>query len=126
MSTKTTFKRIALVAVAALGFGVLTSVAPASAAPVTPTAVTIGTVPTAAVGVAHATPVSFTAPYAATSDTFTITVRVTSAPAGSVYSSILGNGKLATGATCGGGGGTWLSGTCYAGSGSTTVPATDV
>ncbi len=32
MSTKTTFKRIALVAVASLGFGVLTSVAPASAA----------------------------------------------------------------------------------------------
>ena len=32
MSTKTTFKRIALVAVAALGFGVLTAVAPASAA----------------------------------------------------------------------------------------------
>ena len=31
MSTKTTFKRVALVAVAALGFGVLTSVAPASA-----------------------------------------------------------------------------------------------
>ncbi len=31
MSTKTTFKRIALVAVAALGLGVLTSVAPASA-----------------------------------------------------------------------------------------------
>ncbi len=33
MSTKTTFKRIALVAVAALGLGVLTSVAPATAAP---------------------------------------------------------------------------------------------
>jgi len=33
MSTKTTFKRIALVAVAAMGLGVLTSVAPASAAP---------------------------------------------------------------------------------------------
>jgi hypothetical protein len=32
MSTKTTFKRIALVTVAALGFGVLTSVAPANAA----------------------------------------------------------------------------------------------
>ena len=31
MSTKTTFKRIALVAVAAMGFGVLTSVAPANA-----------------------------------------------------------------------------------------------
>ena len=38
MSTKTTFKRIALVAVASLGFGVLTSVAPASAA----TALTAG------------------------------------------------------------------------------------
>ena len=32
MSTKTTLKRIALVAVSALGFGVLSSVAPASAA----------------------------------------------------------------------------------------------
>jgi len=32
MSTKTTFKRIALVAVAALGLGVLSSVAPANAA----------------------------------------------------------------------------------------------
>jgi trimeric autotransporter adhesin len=35
MSTKTTFKRVALVAVASLGFGVLTSVAPASASDVT-------------------------------------------------------------------------------------------
>jgi hypothetical protein len=35
MSTKTTFKRIALVAVASLGFGVLTSVAPAGAADAT-------------------------------------------------------------------------------------------
>jgi hypothetical protein len=40
MSTKTTFKRIALVAVAALGLGVLTSVAPASA---TGTSGTVGT-----------------------------------------------------------------------------------
>jgi len=32
MSTKTTFKRVALVAVAALGLGVVTSVAPATAA----------------------------------------------------------------------------------------------
>jgi hypothetical protein len=123
MSTKTTFKRIALVAVAALGFGVLTSVAPATAAPITPTAVTIGTVPTAAVGVLHTTPVSFSAVYGNANDTFTITVRVTSAPAGSVYSSILGNGRLATGATCGGGGATWLTATCYAGGGNTTVPA---
>jgi len=40
MSTKTTFKRVALVAVASLGFGVLTSVAPASAAPMADSAVT--------------------------------------------------------------------------------------
>jgi len=32
MSTKTTFKRVALVAVASMGFGVLSSVAPATAA----------------------------------------------------------------------------------------------
>ena len=37
MSTKTTFKRVALVAVASLGFGVLTSVAPANAAIATAT-----------------------------------------------------------------------------------------
>jgi trimeric autotransporter adhesin len=43
MSTKTTFKRIALVAVAALGLGVLTSVAPASAA--RPTAAADGFLP---------------------------------------------------------------------------------
>ena len=43
MSTKTTFKRVALVAVAALGFGVVTSVAPGSATgAITPTAVTVG------------------------------------------------------------------------------------
>jgi len=40
MSTKTTFKRIALVAVAALGFGLLSSVAPASA---TDAPATVGT-----------------------------------------------------------------------------------
>jgi len=37
MSTKTNFKRVALVAVAALGLGVLTSVAPANAAQAAPT-----------------------------------------------------------------------------------------
>jgi len=44
MSTKTTFKRVALVAVASLGFGVLTSVAPASAASGKATAITVGTI----------------------------------------------------------------------------------
>ena len=57
MSTKTTFKRVALVAVASLGFGVLTSVAPAIAdGAVVPTAITVGTIPTAQVGVVNTTP----------------------------------------------------------------------
>ena len=87
MSTKTTFKRIALVAVAALGFGVLTSVAPASAAGSTPTAITVGTIPTAQVGVTSSVPVTVAFPAALASDTFTVNVRVTSAPTGSVYRS---------------------------------------
>jgi trimeric autotransporter adhesin len=80
MSTKTTFKRIALVAVASLGFGVLSSVTPASAAAVT--------------GSVSPVSVSFTgtalddAPYAriawATTDamisTDTVTIVLTSAP----------------------------------------------
>jgi trimeric autotransporter adhesin len=98
MSTKTTFKRIALVAVAALGFGVLTSVAPASAAAITPTAVTVGTVPTAQVGVVNTTPVTVTAPFTAGgSDTFSINVRVTSAPAGSAFSGLATAGTTAVG-----------------------------
>jgi len=47
MSTKTTFKRIALVAVASLGFGML-SVAPSSAAPGTATAIAIANTTTTA------------------------------------------------------------------------------
>jgi hypothetical protein len=90
MSTKTTFKRIALVAVAALGFGVLTSVSPANAADVTPTALTVGTLPTAQVGVEHRAPITVTVPLEATggSDSFTVNVRVTSAPAGSAFNSL--------------------------------------
>ena len=86
MSTKTTFKRVALVAVAALGMGVLSSVAPASAATKTPTSVTVGTIPSASVGTVHTTPVTIAFPGAAEgSDTFTINVRVTEAPSGSGY-----------------------------------------
>ena len=51
MSTKTNFKRVALVAVAALGLGVLTSVAPASAA--TPS-ITVGTAGVGTTGVVTA------------------------------------------------------------------------
>ena len=50
MSTKTTFKRIALVTVAALGFGLLTSVAPSSAAAVAASGDVTGTAATASFG----------------------------------------------------------------------------
>jgi trimeric autotransporter adhesin len=108
MSTKTTFKRIALVAVAALGFGVLTSVAPASAASgtgLTPTALNVGTIPTAQVGVAHKTPISIVAAAEALalggSDTVTINVRVTSAPTGSAFKGLANASKKIDGTTAG-------------------------
>jgi len=82
MSTKTTFKRIALVAVAALGLGVL-SVAPSSAA-VSGTTLTVngaGAVTLTAVGGTHAdsdtnTAASFTVNALATSTWDTVTVQV--------------------------------------------------
>jgi trimeric autotransporter adhesin len=109
MSTKTTFKRIALVAVAALGFGVLTSISPASATAgtgnVTPSALTVGTIPTAQVGVAHVTPITITAPTNTLaligSDTVTINVRVMSAPTGSAFRSLASMSKLADGSNNG-------------------------
>ena len=73
MSTKTTFKRIALVAVASLGLGVVTSVAPASAAVAftTTTTPTVGTayqyVTTSGTG---ATKIGFTSVAAASGDTW--------------------------------------------------------
>jgi len=98
MSTKTTFKRIALVTVAALGFGML-STGTANAGANEPTAITVGTIPTAQVGVANTTPITITLPSnAATTDTFGIYVRVTAAPAGSQYRSITGTPTLVTGA----------------------------
>lgn len=80
MSTKTTFKRVALVVVAALGFGVLTSVAPASAAPETATSVVIGTVPTGRVGVTSYVPFKIYTASLVESDTLNISAEVTSAP----------------------------------------------
>jgi len=72
MSTKTTLKRIALVAVSALGFGLVSTVAPASATPREATSITVGTVPTCRVGAACNTPITFTLPAATsvTADTF--------------------------------------------------------
>ena len=87
MSTKTTFKRIALVAVAALGFGVLTSVSPASAAGANDNidAISAGTSAPARVGVSSgATTITLTHPETATPGfNETVTAQITSAPAGS-------------------------------------------
>ena len=81
MSTKTTFKRVALVAVASLGFGVLTSVAPATAAAnATITSLSAGTPTPVRVGVASE--VTITAAHAAdaTDNTFIVAAKVTTAP----------------------------------------------
>ena len=86
MSTKTTFKRVALVTVAALGFGMLSSVAPASAVAGTITGVSVGAATPARTGVATTTTITTSwasADDITTDDTFTITARVTSAPTGS-------------------------------------------
>jgi protocatechuate 3,4-dioxygenase beta subunit len=90
MSTKTTFKRVALVAVAALGFGVLTSVAPASADQTTAAelgAVAIATPGTGRVGNALSSAVSITAASGtdliASGDNITLRGAFISRPAGS-------------------------------------------
>jgi hypothetical protein len=104
MSTKTTFKRVALVAVAALGFGVLTSVAPASAADGTVnevTAVTIATPANGRIGSALASAVGFTSAAAGatdgvldTGDEVTLRGVFVSRPAGSVATIIFDNTGL--------------------------------
>jgi len=101
MSTKTTIKRIALVAVSALGFGMVSAIAPASAA-ITPTAISVGTLPIAQVGVAAKIPVTVTAPYTTGgSDTHTVNVVVISAPTGSALAGLATMGKLANGTSAG-------------------------
>jgi trimeric autotransporter adhesin len=77
MSTKTTFKRIALVAVASLGFGVLTSVAPANAAEVGVEGISV-TTPTVTVNVGTAATSTFSLdPSAALANTNDIVVTPT-------------------------------------------------
>ena len=80
MSTKTTFKRVALVAVASLGFGVLTSVAPASADEATITSVSVGTPAAARIGQAGVIPVTFKFAAGSNGDTFTVGAKVVTAP----------------------------------------------
>jgi hypothetical protein len=98
MSTKTTFKRVALVAVAALGFGTLSSVAPASAAASarTATSVSVGATSPARAGVLATTTVTlnFAAALEA-SDSMVVSAKVIAAPATSqlvIASSVLTNG----------------------------------
>ena len=89
MSTKTTFKRIALVAVAALGLGVL-SVAPSTAAVVGLTVTsTNGTATTAVFDSTTATTLRVTATTTAAGDSFTATTYVSAQP---TTSSITGSG----------------------------------
>jgi len=98
MSTKTTFKRIAFVAVASLGFGVLTSVAPASADEATVaevTAVTIAAPANGRVGSALASAVGFTTASAANDDTVNLKGVFVSKPAGSTATIIFDNTGLA-------------------------------
>ena len=79
MSTKTTLKRIALVAVSALGFGVLTAVAPANAVRAI-TGLSVGTPSPARVGITSSTTVTATH-VAAASDNFVAAVRIVDGPA---------------------------------------------
>jgi len=82
MSTKTTFKRVALVVVAALGFGVLTSIAPASAVNgATASSIVVGDIPAVRVGATAYVPVKlYLSSSAVAADTMTIVAKLTSAP----------------------------------------------
>ncbi len=99
MSTKTSIKRIALVAVSALGFGLL-SVAPSQAAESTVSEVTAVTIATPAVGrvnSALASAVGFTTASADDDDTATFKGIFVSKPAGSASTIIFDNTGLAVG-----------------------------
>jgi hypothetical protein len=81
MSTKTTFKRVALVTVAALGFGLL-SVAPSSAITQTDTLAVSASASTCVIGTACT--ITLTQTMLATGgDTMSVTARMTTSPAGS-------------------------------------------
>jgi hypothetical protein len=88
MSTKTTFKRIALVAVAALGLGVVSSVAPATAQERTPSIISVTSDGALRAGVAGSITATFTLPAGyAIGDSIIVGARVTSAPATSFATS---------------------------------------
>jgi len=89
MSTKTTFKRVALVAVAALGLGVISSVAPATAIERTPVSISVASNGALRAGVSGGTlAVTFNLPAGyALGDSIIVGARVTSAPATSFATS---------------------------------------
>ncbi len=91
MSTKTSIKRIALVAVSALGFGILTSIAPANAAV---TGVSAGTPQPARVGVWSAQTL-ITVSSGAGAAAQDISAQITAAPTGSTLAGL----KFVSGAT---------------------------
>jgi hypothetical protein len=88
MSTKTTFKRIALVAVAALGLS-LVAVAPSSAVPQVDTLTASALTATAAPGAAASVTLTHTYLSTGTSDTVTATVSISSMPAGNTALPVL-------------------------------------
>jgi len=90
MSTKTTFKRIALVTVAALGFGVM-SVAPSNAAaPLGHTQTLSAASTTVNMGTAATTTLTTAGIFTVGVDTVTVSVALTSWPAGATNTSISG------------------------------------
>jgi len=87
MSTKTTFKRIALVTVAALGLGVL-SVAPSSAVPQADKLTLAATTASTTVGTAVSVNATLEFSQESSSDTMTMTLGYVSAPSGFAVSEV--------------------------------------
>jgi len=86
MSTKTLRKRISLVAVSALGFGMLSVLAaPSANAEAAFSVISVGTVPAARAGATVTIPVTVSISSHAASETMTIAAKVISAPTGSTF-----------------------------------------
>jgi len=132
MSTKTTLKRIALVAVSALGFGTLslvTSPAANALGASAATAISASDVTTARVGVAVTFPVTFTLPSSTVvgTDSILVLARVTSSPANSasVERAADGAGNGAVAATASSTNLNWSAGSSGSGSYGSVTSDTD-
>jgi trimeric autotransporter adhesin len=120
MSTKTNFKRVALVAVASLGLGVLTSVAPASAAVLSPNIITVAGGDNTANNMCANTTASNvdSAVIPVTASGFTIGAAVTVADDMTAYAKVSGPGVISSA------GAAWtIASTTAAGSGDLTAVA---